>query len=175
MKFAAIALLAVVMLSADAEAKRRWKPKGVTAKCSIPDSEEEDAIKGGFFLRQRSCDDDENAKPISLSGKVWNAERGEDFTAQLYGDAECGGAADGDAIGIREGRGKWRSTALYGKIGDGSETQISLTDQTDKSIALVNLAGDTVTCCPITDIVDHSAEDTDTDSARLLDAMFDQN
>ena len=52
MKFAAIALMAVVMFSADAEAKKCRK--GVTAKCSIPDSEAEDAIKGGFFLRQRA-------------------------------------------------------------------------------------------------------------------------
>ena len=111
--------------------------------------------------------------PIKVSGKVWNAEKGEDYSAQLFGDAECGGAADGDAIAIKERRGWKKSTVLKGKIGDGSETQVLLTDQTDKSIALVNEAGDTVACCPITDIVDHSADDED--ATRLLEAMFDQN
>ena len=74
---------------------------------------------------------------------------------------------------MKERKGWWNSIILKGKIGDGSETQISLADQTDKSIALVNLAGDTVACCPITDIVDHSADDED--ATRLLEAMFDQN
>ena len=111
--------------------------------------------------------------PIKVSGKVWNGDSAEDYSAQLYADAECGGATDGDAIPLRE-RNRWRSTVLSGKWGDGSETQVALTDQTDKSLALLNLAGDVVACCPITDIVDNS-EEADDGAGRLLDDMFDQN
>ena len=176
MKFAAIALMALVMFSADAEAKRGGKRRGITAKCGIPASEAEDAIKGGFFLQQKLQGDADNAWPIKVGGKVWNADNTEDYSAQLYADNACGGAADGDVIALREGK-WWRNrTSLRGKWGLGDETQVSLLDQTDKSLALLNLAGDVVACCPITDIVDNSVEvEGQVRGRKLLDDMFDQN
>ena len=130
MKFAAIALMAVAMFAAEAEAGH-WKRKGVTAKCNVPASDVEGAIKGGFWLSQRLQGESENAKPIRVGGKVWKADWRAEYTAQLYADAECGGDggdADGDALELREKRGRWRSTILKGKIGDGSETQVNLID-----------------------------------------------
>ena len=183
MKFATIALMAVAMFSADAEAKKK---RGITAKCNFPepeedsmvmlgDSEEDDAIKGGLYLAQRKRKD-ETYKYIGVNGRIWNGEKGEDYSALLFSDAECGGSADGDEFGLREKRGWKRSTLLRGgKIGEGDETQVLLTDQTDKSIALLNLAGDTVACCPITDIKDHSADAETADPVRLLEDIFDQN
>ena len=58
MKFAAIALMTVAMFSADAEAKRGGKSShgigGITAKCKFYEDDPENALRGGFFLRQRA-------------------------------------------------------------------------------------------------------------------------
>ena len=167
MKFATIALMAVAMFAADAEAKKK---RGVTAKCSFPDPEEDDGIKGGFYLSQRTRKD-ESFKYIGVGGKIWNGEKGLDYSAQLHGDAECG-AAEGDAIALKEGRGWRRSIALKGRVGDGGDDQVLLTDWTGKSIALVDDSFVTVACRPISEIVDHSSEESE---ARLLEDMFDQN
>ena len=74
MKFAALALLAVVLFSDDAEAKRgRGRKRGrggknaVTASCDIvPDSD--DASTGGFKLYQGTGKDG-TVRPISVKGK----------------------------------------------------------------------------------------------------------
>ena len=74
MKFAALALLAVVLFSDDAEARRgRGRKRGrggknaVTATCDIvPDSD--DASTGGFKLYQGTGKDG-TVRPISAKGK----------------------------------------------------------------------------------------------------------
>ena len=188
MKFATIALMAVAMFTADAEAHKK---RVVTAECLFPkpdvasmvrsqsrlgDYEEDDAIMGGFYLTQKYAKYD-RFKYIDVSGKIWNAEKKMDYSAQLYDHAACGfdasGATGGDVIKLRDRRSWKRSTQiLRGKVGDGGDDQVLLTDWTGKSIALVNDSFVTVACCPISEIVDHSSEESE---ARLLEDMFDQN
>ena len=158
MRLTAFALMAFAMLSADAEAKKSWKPKVITAKCKIPDHEDEDAIKGKFFLRERAYD-----KPIKVSGKVWNAQKREDFTAQLY-YPECSSKFEyGHRFRIRERRGRKKSTILHGKIEFPLPSPVLGNFMAEFSLGLINMAGEIVACCQVTDIEDHRADDEDSD------------
>ena len=107
MKRAAFAFMAVAILSDDVEANV------FTAKCKFPASDEEGAIKGRLNLRLKS----DEATEIVLSGKLWNADKREDFTAQLY-DFDCLPEDEvGPRFGIREWNGsKKNSTVVRGWI-----------------------------------------------------------
>ena len=98
MKRTAFALLAVAILSDDVEADV------FTAKCKFPDSDEEGAIKGRLNLRLKS----DEATELVLSGRIWNADRREDFTAQRYEDDCLPEAEQGPRFGIREWNGSIR-------------------------------------------------------------------
>ena len=99
MKFAALALLAVVLFSDDVEARRRRRRGGggsrggsnvVKATCTIvPD--DADASTGDFKLYQGSKDD--VAKPISLHGSFTFAaeDSEENWSIALYDDDSCAG------------------------------------------------------------------------------------
>ena len=100
MKFATIALMAVVMLTSDVEAHRGddRRNKAATAKCRIVAGEEEGDVEGMFKLREMK-------KGISIRGKLFNTPKS-DFSMQLFTDDICSGDADGDAFRMRKSGGR---------------------------------------------------------------------
>ena len=157
MKRAAFALMAVAILSDDVEADV------FTAKCKFPDSDEEGAIKGRLNLRLKS----DEATELVLSGKIWNADRREDFTAQRYFYDGCVPEAErGPRFGIREWNGSKKSTVVKGWVDYLIPFPLLF-----NYFGLINMAGELVACCPVSDF-EH--EDF-VDPRRFLDAMVDQN
>ena len=106
MKFAAIALMAVVMLTSDVEAHPYDDSKSyddsrkyaATAKCRIVAGEEEGGVEGMFTLREMN-------ESISIKGKLFNTPKS-DFSMQLFTDDICSGDADGDAFRVRKSGGR---------------------------------------------------------------------
>ena len=104
MKFAALALLAAVLFSDEAEARlrggRRGKGRGrggkknaVSAECIVEAASEGDT-EGKFKLYQRA-DKEGNVKPISVHGKFAFAEEADnavDWSIQFWDDASCSGS-----------------------------------------------------------------------------------
>ena len=97
MKFAALALLSVVLFSDDAEARRGRKRGGkkntVRADCTVEGATEEDT--SGYFKLYQGTGKDGAVKPIKVYGKFDFAEEADnevDWSIQFWDDASCSGS-----------------------------------------------------------------------------------
>ena len=144
MKFTALALLAVVLFSDDAEARRgrgrRGGKKGnaVTAQCDLV-PEDELASSGGFKLYQGTGKDG-TVKPIGVKGKFefGDANDGVNWSIEVFDAEACSGNSvatlDTSEKACRDGT----STNLRGKLGDGT---LLLNTFTTSSISILDADG----------------------------------
>ena len=100
MKFAALALLAAVLFSDEAEARLRGGRRGrggkknaVKAECLVEGASEGDT--SGRFKLYQGTGKDGNVKPIKVYGKFDFAEEADndvDWSIQFWDDASCSGS-----------------------------------------------------------------------------------
>merc|ERR1719464_2626331 len=171
MKFAALALLAVVLFSDDAEARRGKKrggrggrgKNGVKAECTLVQDQAEDPT-GGFYLRQ-STKKDGTVRPIHVGGKFEFAaeDAAVNWSINVFDNADCTGTQVGATVDVNERACKSNtSTKLGGSIGDGTTL---LNTFAGYSINIVDADGAQEACCAISNLVDPNEVTT-----RMLEA-----